>query len=79
MTVVYADKNDRGDPREVTTRYDQDDSWRDEVSEFADAVMSGKSIVNGSSREALLTMQLVYRIYCADQEWRDKYNLTSVV
>ena len=79
MTVVHAGENDRGEPREVTTRYNQDNSWRDEVAEFAEAIVDGKAIVNGSSSEALGTMQLVYRIYCADQEWRDKYDLSDVI
>ncbi len=75
LTVAYAGENDGGDPREQTTRYNQDNSWRDEISVFADAILRNKPIVDGSSLEALKTMQLVYRIYCADPEWRNRYNL----
>jgi hypothetical protein len=35
--------------------------------------------VDGSSSEALHTMQLVYRIYCADRDWRDKYGLSDLI
>ena len=79
IMVAYADKDDAGDPREVTTRYNQDNSWRDEIEEFADAVLNDKPIVDGSSLEALNTMQLVYRIYCADPEWRARYCLDDSV
>lgn len=75
LTVAYAGDEDGGDPREQTTRYNQDNSWRDEIAEFADAIWDDKPIIEGSSLEALKTMHLVYRIYCADLEWRNKYNL----
>lgn len=75
LTVAYAGDEDGGDPREQTTRYNQDNSWRDEIAEFAEAIWDDKPIIEGSSLEALNTMHLVYRIYCADLEWRNKYNL----
>ena len=77
ITVAYAGENDGGDPREQTTRYIQDNSWRDEILDFTDAILNDKPIVNGSSLEALKTMQLVYRIYCADPEWRNRYKLND--
>ena len=77
LTVAYAAQDDRGDPREQTTRYNEDNSWRDEIDEFADAILQDKPIDNGSSTDALRTMQTVYRIYCADPEWREKYGLVA--
>jgi len=79
ITVVYAGENDQGDPREQMTRYNEDNSWRDEIFDFADAVLEGKEIVSGSSLEALKTMELVYRIYCADDEWAARYDLHDSV
>jgi len=75
LTVAYAGDEDGGDPREQTTRYNQDNSWRDEIAEFAEAIWDDKPIIEGSSLEALKTMHLVYRIYCADVEWQKAYNL----
>ena len=49
----------------------------DEIYEFADAVINNKPISNGSSEDALRTMQLVFQIYCADNDWQEKYNLSS--
>jgi predicted dehydrogenase len=77
MTVVWASDRGGGDPREQTTRYNDDPSWASEINEFADAVSGNKPIENGSSQDALRTMQLVYRIYCADRTWRDRWNLTD--
>lgn len=79
LTVVYASDNDSGDPRETTIRYNRDHSWSDEVAAFADAVINDTPIVEGSSLEALRTMHLVYRIYCADPEWRAAYGLSDAV
>lgn len=75
LTVAYRTENDSGDPREITTRYNTDPSWRDEVWEFAEAVIAGTPIENGSSLESLRTMELVYRIYGADSAWKARWNL----
>ncbi|MCH7562976.1 MAG: Gfo/Idh/MocA family oxidoreductase [Gemmatimonadetes bacterium] len=79
MTVAYVGENDGGDPLEQTTRYNQDNSWREEIAEFAEAIVHDKPIVDGSSSEALRTMRLVYQIYCADPEWRDRYDLDDTI
>jgi predicted dehydrogenase len=79
LTVARAAEHDAGDPREQMTRYNEDNSWRDEVAEFAAAVVNDTPITNGSSKDALATMRLVYRIYCADEEWRQRFDLTHQV
>lgn len=77
LTVTRRGPDDMGDPQEETTRYNRDPSWTLEVAEFADAVLRGGRIINGSGEDALKTMQLVYKIYCADPQWRDKWGLTE--
>lgn len=78
ITVAYAKHEDQGgDPLEITTRYNEDNSWRDEVEYFANCIVKNHKIAQGSSEEAYKTMELVYRIYCADEEWKNKYNLTD--
>jgi predicted dehydrogenase len=77
MTIAWATPHDQGDPREQTTRYNEDNSWRDEIDEFARAIVDDAPIVNGSVIEALKTMLLVSRIYCADAEWRNRYGLSD--
>ena len=78
LTVAWAG-DDRGDPPEKTTRYNADNSWRDEIEDFVDAILGDKPITVGSSEDAFQTMELVYRIYCADPEWRDRWQLTHKV
>ena len=46
---------------------------------FADAILNDTPVVNGTAEDALKTMELVYRIYCADPEWRDRWNLSDEV
>lgn len=76
LTVARADPNDdSGDPREESFNYDEDNSWRDEIAEFVSAVQDATPILAGSSDDALKTMQLVYRIYCADPEWKARWGL----
>jgi predicted dehydrogenase len=75
MTVAWATEHDQGNPKEQTTHYNNDPSWADEVSEFAQCIADDTPVVYGSSEEALKTMHLVYRIYCADTAWRDQWDL----
>jgi len=75
ITVVYAGENDGGDPREQMTRYNEDLSWKREIFDFADSIINDKPIKSGTSADALKTMQLVYKIYWADPEWRQAYNI----
>jgi predicted dehydrogenase len=76
LTVVYKSNDELGDPKEITTRYNNDPSWEQEVVDFAESIVNNKSIKTGSSNDALETMKLVYRIYCADKDWKEKYNLS---
>ncbi len=79
LTIARTTGSDMGDPTEETRSYAQDPSWADEVAEFADAVLNDTPIQNGSSDDALKTMQLVYQIYCADPDWRERWGLSSEV
>lgn len=76
LTTAYRGDADQGHPREQRTTYIHDTSWNDEVVDFFSAIEKDTAIVIGTSDEALRTMQLVYQIYCADEEWRDRYQLT---
>lgn len=77
LTVVYAHEDDSGDPKEITTRYNEDPSWREEVNAFADCIVADGAIPSGSSYDAFKSMELVYKIYCADPLWQKRFNLKS--
>ena len=77
LTVAASADDDMGDPREETTRYNHDPSWAGEIAVFADCIQRDIPVTDGSSEEALRTMHLVYRIYCADEVWKTKWGLTA--
>lgn len=60
---------------EITNSYLEDNSWRDEINEFADIIIHNKRVTNGNSLDALKVMEMVYRIYCADGSWQDTFNI----
>lgn len=64
-----------GTDREEVITFLEDNSWRDEVWEFARAVVEGTPLASGTSRDALETMKLVYRVYWADPEWRSAWGI----
>lgn len=76
MCIVWANPdNDDGDPREQITRYNKDPSWELEIANFSDAINHDKPIENGTSNDALLTMNLVYEIYKSDEQWKKRFNI----
>lgn len=77
LIIGKRDESDTGTAREETVTYLEDNSWRDEINEFADAILNGNPIQSGSSGDALATMELVYRIYWSDPEWRRSYKISS--
>ncbi|AGF78976.1 putative dehydrogenase [Desulfocapsa sulfexigens DSM 10523] len=76
LAVIHADPdNDCGDPKEQLTRYNHDPSWDEEIRLFAHYIDADLPVSSGSSDDALQTMKLVYRIYYADPEWRNAYDI----
>ncbi|WP_324488542.1 Gfo/Idh/MocA family oxidoreductase [Daejeonella sp.] len=69
------EESDNGQMESKTIKFLQDNSWRDEIFEFADAVVNNKPIVSGTSKDALETMKLVFNIYADDNLWKEKYNI----
>lgn len=76
ITVAFASADERGDPKEQTTRYNEDHSWRNEIEEFTQAIIGKGKIQHGSVEDAYQTMSLVYRIYTADDAWRTRFGIT---
>jgi predicted dehydrogenase len=77
-TIVFGKRDevsDNGQMETTTIKFLQDNSWRDEIFEFADAIINNKKIDSGSSLDALETMKLVFNIYFSDEDWRTKYNI----
>ena len=78
MTVVIADpENDNGDPREQITRYNRDPSWDEEIDCFSSYILNDQPVLSGSSEDAFRTMSLVYKIYYADTNWRNTYQIPN--
>lgn len=69
------EESDNGQMESKTVKFLEDNSWRDEIFEFADAILNDTKIQSGNSSDALETMKLVFEIYFSDVEWRKKYNI----
>jgi predicted dehydrogenase len=74
LTIVRADpEKDQGDPAEQVTRYNYDPSWDDEIRVFSESILNDTVVPSGTSEDALRVMQLIFRIYHADTDWRKKF------
>jgi len=75
LYIIRRTEENVGSQEEQIINYLEDNSWKDEVYEFAEAVVNDQPIKTGTSQDALMTMELVYKIYCSDQEWKRKFNI----
>ncbi len=73
--LIIGRKNEgtTGSDAEEVIKYLTDNSWRDEIDDFADAIAKNKPIVSGHVNDAYETMKLVYDIYGADRQWKKAY------
>jgi len=75
-TITVYDRSEGGTSLpESTTRYTEDNSWKDEVDDFSRAICFDEDITTGNVSDALSTLRLVYQIYCADSEWKNRFDI----
>jgi len=58
-----------GSQNKTTKNYLHDNSWKEEIDEFADCIVSNRPINNGTSEDALIVMEMIFKIYQADKTW----------
>lgn len=75
LVVGKRNESSTGTEREEIITYLNDNSWRDEIHEFADSVIQDKPVLHGDIKDALATIKLVYGIYWADPEWRKNFSI----
>ena len=78
--IVIGRRNEEsvnGQMESKTIKFLQDNSWRDEINELAEAIIEDKPIQSGTSKDALETMKLVFNIYFNDTEWQQQYNIKN--
>ncbi len=51
--------------------------WMREVTEFNNSIVEDVPIVSVHLTDALRSMELVFRVYCGDPEWRDRWGLSD--
>ncbi len=77
LVIGRRDEAEVGSLSQETIKYLEDNSWRDEINEFAATIINNGSILSGNSNDALATMKQVYRIYWSDPEWRKRFNIPN--
>ena len=62
-------KSSIGSQSESTFHFLNDNSWENEIDEFANIIINDEKVINGNSDDALRVMEMVYNIYYADNNW----------
>ena len=77
-TIVFGkrdEESNNGQTNSTIIKFLEDNSWRDEVFQFIEAIIKNKKVNSGNSLDALETMKLVFSIYYNDDDWKNKYNI----
>jgi predicted dehydrogenase len=78
LRIIPRDEDsETGAFEEISKSFLDDLSWKLEVDEFADIIVHNRKVRNGNSYDALKIMELVERIYLADEQWSRKFRTTS--
>ena len=67
--IERAEGESAGSQEEKTLTFLDDNSWKDEIDEFADCIVNSKPVKNGTSYDALKIMEMIFDIYKADKTW----------
>ncbi|MBT7755602.1 MAG: Gfo/Idh/MocA family oxidoreductase [Candidatus Magasanikbacteria bacterium] len=62
-----------GSQQEKTYTFLNDNSWKDEIDEFADCIVKNRPIANGTSYDALKVMEMIFNVYQADKTWWETF------
>ena len=63
-----------GNQEEILHTFLEDNSWKEEIDEFADCIANDRPVKNGTSDDALKVMEMVFDVYKADEKWWNKFN-----
>lgn len=77
LVIGRRDESATGTLHKEIKKYLEDNSWRDEINDFAENILSDVPIKSGTSADAYSTMKLVFMIYSEDQEWSSKFNIQN--
>ena len=58
-----------GSQNKTTKNYLDDNSWKEEIDEFADCIVNNRPISDGTSEDALKVIEMIFKIYKADKTW----------
>ena len=71
--IERKNKKDIGSQEEKVLTFLKDNSWSEEINEFADCVYYDKQVKNGTIQEAMKAMKLIEKIYKSDKSWYQRF------
>jgi len=70
LVIIFKDKNINKKPKIKIFKFKIDNSWRDEVNEFAKIILKNQKVETGNSNQALKVMAMIDNIYKNDKKWK---------
>ena len=69
--ISRKDESLTGSQDEIVVSFLEDNSWKEEVDEFARIILENEEVINGNSVDALKLMEVIFKIYNADDSWTE--------
>ena len=75
LTIIErVDDEPTGSQNKIIKNYLYDNSWKEEIDEFADCIVNNKPVNDGTSEDALKVMEMIFNIFKADKTWWKYFN-----
>ena len=75
LSIIERVNNDpTGSQNKIEKNYLYDNSWKEEIDEFAECIVNNQPVENGTSEDALKVMEMIFDIYKADKTWWKYFN-----
>ncbi len=71
--IAREDGKSVGSQEENSFTFLNDNSWKDEIDEFANCIINDKEIENGTSHDALKVMEMIFNVYKSDKNWWETF------
>ena len=73
LRIIERKIKDIGSQEEKVLTFLKDNSWSEEINEFADCVYYDKQVKNGTIQEMVKAMKLIEKIYKIDKSWYQRF------
>ena len=70
LNLILRKSSSKGSQKIKKFFFKKDNSWKDEIDEFARTIIKKKRVITGNINDAIQVMDMVQKIYLSDKNWK---------